>query len=64
MAILAYKRTEETIAKTHDSRRMTFSAAKFNDLTILPPEISALTALTHLDLHDTQVSDIAALAKT
>ena len=57
----AYKRTEKTIAKTYDSRRLTFSAAEFNDLTILPPEIGALTALTHLYLRDTQVSDLSPL---
>ena len=57
----AYKKTEKTIAKTHDSRRLHFSAAEFKNLTILTPEIGALTALTRLYLRSTQVSDLSPL---
>ena len=57
----AYKKTEKTIAKTHDSRHLHFSAAEFKNLTILTPEIGALTALTRLYLRSTQVSDLSPL---
>ena len=60
----AYARAQDAIttARTSGASDLTLSGDDFSDLAVLPPDIGSLTALEHLNLRDTQVSDISALS--
>ena len=60
----AYARAQDAIATARASGAsdLTLSGDDFSDLAVLPPDIGSLTALSGLDLMDTQVSDISALS--
>ena len=57
----AYARAQDAIAtaRTSDASDLTLSGDDFSDLTELPPDIGTLTALIHLELSDTLVSDLS-----
>ena len=60
----AYARAQDAIttARTSGASDLTLSGDDFSDLAVLPPDIGSLTALSSLDLMQTQVSDISALS--
>lgn len=57
----AYEAAEALIAKAaqEGSREISFDREEFRALTHIPPELSELMGLTHLDLSNTKVSDLS-----
>ena len=58
-AIYAQAQDDVATARASSASDLTLSGDDFSDLAVLPPDIGSLTALIHLELSDTLVSDLS-----